>query len=201
MPETPEDLYARVLAAADADRRLPLPPVASWDIFPFDGDLAVRPLEPPADAEPPREGEGGVGCGRCADPERDVIWENERWVVTSTPAPTGLPLVLFLVPREHLDYDDLDDEMASECGRISVWLSRILDRLDGIGRTHVYKVGDGAEHLHVWFFARPARLLQVRGSAVPEWDDILPPGPEDVWRQDLARVARQLASHEGRALV
>jgi hypothetical protein len=201
MPESPEDLYARALAAADAEGRLPLPAVTEWEIFPFAGDLAVRPLAPPVEAEAPREGEGGRGCGRCADPGRNAIWENDRWTVSSTDAPTGMPLVVFLEPKEHLDYTDLDDDLASECGRISVWLSRILERLDGIGRTHVYKVGDGAEHLHLWFFARPARFPQVRGSSVIEWDDILPPGPEDVWRADLARVARHLASHEGTALV
>jgi hypothetical protein len=201
MPESPEDLYARALAAADSEGRLALPAVAEWEIFPFDGDLRVRPLAPPVVAEAPREGEGGRGCGRCADPGRNAIWENDRWTVSSTAAPTGMPLVVFLEPKEHLDYTDLDDDLASECGRVSVWLSRILEHLDGIGRAHVYKVGDGAEHLHLWFVARPARFPQVRGSSVTEWDDILPPGPEDVWRADLADVARHLASHDGRALV
>jgi hypothetical protein len=196
MPETPEDLYARVMAAADPDGRLPLPPVTTWEIFPFDGDLAVRPLDAPV-GEEAREGEGGTGCSRCADPGRNVIWENERWTVSSTSAPTGMPLVVFLMPKEHLDYNDLDDDMASEAGRISVWISRILESLDGVGRTHLYKVGDGAEHLHLWFFARPAGFRQIRGSSVTEWDDILPPVPEDVWRADLAYVAQHLASHGG----
>lgn len=200
MPEKPQDLYARVMAVADAHGRLPLPPVTTWEIFPFDGDIAVRPLVAPLAAEEPREGEGGDGCGRCADPTRNVIWENERWTVSSTDAPTGMPLVVFLMPKEHLDYNDLDDDMAAEAGRISVWLSRILDGMDGIGRTHVYKVGDGGEHLHLWFFARPAGFGQIRGSSVTEWDDILPPGPEDVWRVDLAYVAKHLATHDGQAV-
>ncbi len=201
MPESPEDLYARVMGVADADGRLPLPPVTTWDIFPWDGDLSVRPLSAPVGAAEMREGDGGAGCGTCDDPGRNAIWTNERWMVTSTSEPTGMPLVLFLKPKEHLDYGDLDDDLASECGRISVWLSRIMERLDGIGRTHVYKVGDGGEHLHVWFFARPARFPQVRGSSVTEWDDILPPVPEDVWRADLSYVAEHLAHHEGRSLV
>jgi hypothetical protein len=199
MPETPDDLYTRVLAAADADGRLPLPPVTTWEIFPFDGDLAVRPLQAPAEEEP-REGEGGSGCGRCADPGRNVIWENDRWTVSSTSAPTGMPLVVFLMPKEHLDFEDLDDDMAAEAGRISVWLSRIIGGMDGVGRTHVYKIGDGGEHLHLWFFARPAGFRQIRGSSVPEWDDILPPVPEGVWRADLEYVARHLASHDGRVV-
>jgi diadenosine tetraphosphate (Ap4A) HIT family hydrolase len=197
MPESPEDLYARVMAAADDEGRLPLPPVTTWDIFPWDGDLSVRPLRPPLPAEAPREGAGGSPCWKCTDPGRDVIWENERWTVSSTPAPTGLPLVLFLMSKEHLDYADLDDELAGECGRISVRLARIMERLEGIGRTHVMKVGDGFEHLHLWFFARPAGFEQVRGSSITEWDDVLPPVPEDIWRADLATVARHLATHDG----
>jgi hypothetical protein len=201
MPESPEDLYARVMESADADGRLPMPPIATWDIFPWDGEISTRPLQPPVSEEPVREGApGGTPCGRCADPSRNVIWENERWTVSSTSSPSGMPLIVFLMPKEHLDYADLDDDMAAECGRLSVWLTRIIERLDGIGRVHVMKIGDGAEHLHVWFFARPAGLLQVRGSAVPEWDDILPPVPEEIWRADLAQVARHLATHEGRVV-
>lgn len=202
MPETPQEFYARVMTSADAEGRLPLPPVATWDIFPWDGELTTRPLRAPVEAEPPREGTpGGTPCTRCAEPDRDVIWENERWIVSSTAAPTGLPLIVFLMTKEHLDYTDLDEDLAAECGRLSVRLTRIIERMEGIGRVHVMKIGDGVEHLHIWFMARPAALLQVRGSAVPEWDDILPPVPEDVWRADLARVAGHLATHDGRAIL
>lgn len=202
MPETPQAFYTRVMASADADGRLPMPAVATWDIFPWDGEVTTRPLLPPVDVEPPREGApGGASCGRCADPMRDAVWENDRWTVCSTRVPTGLPLIVFLMPKEHLDFTDLDDEMAAECGRLTVWLCRIIERMEGIGRVHAMKIGDGAEHLHWWFMARPLGQLQVRGSAVPEWDDILPPVPEDGWRADLAHLARHLATHEGRALV
>jgi hypothetical protein len=57
MPETAAELYARALAAADDDARLPMPPVAEWETFPFEGDIRVRPLRPPVD-EPPRLGRG-----------------------------------------------------------------------------------------------------------------------------------------------
>jgi hypothetical protein len=53
----------------------------------------------------------------------------------------------------------------------------------------------------MWFLARPKDLLSVRGSFSPDWDDILPPGPEEIWRADLAEVARKLATHGGEALV
>ena len=48
------------------------------------------------------------------------------------------------------------------------------------------RYGDGGAHAHTWFVARTARLTGVIGSPVIEWDDVLPPGPEDVWRADLS---------------
>lgn len=201
MPESAEEFHARVRHAADTDGRLPLPSFTSWDTFPWEGVTRTRPLAAPLATEGPREGEGGVGCGACAEPERDVIWRNERWTVRSTGAPTGVPLVLFLMPREHLDLTDLSDEMAAECGRVSLWLARIVESLPGIARCHVLKIGDGAEHLHVWFMARPAGFPQLRGSFLAEWDDVLPPVPEDTWRADLVAVARHLATHDGVAQV
>lgn len=203
MPESADEVYARVVAAADESGRLPLPAVTGWETFPWevvDGVLVTKPLAPPAPEEP-RQGRGGVDCGACADDVPGVIWDNDRWRVKHLAQRSGLPLVLILEPHEHLDYTDLDDQMAAECGRISVWLARIMEGLPHIARAHVMRVGDGAEHLHVWFMARPEGLLSLRGSFAVEWDDILPPGPEDVWRADLATVARKLATHGGRALV
>lgn len=199
MPESPEELHARIRNAVEGSGGLPLPSFTSWETFPWEGVTGTRPLAPPQE-ERAREGAGGVGCGACADPDRNVVWRNERWTVRSTAAPTGVPLVLFLMPREHLDFTDLGEDMAGECGRISLWLARIIEGLPGIGRCHVLKVGDGAEHLHVWFMARPAGFPQLLGSFLAEWDDILPPVPEDIWRADLARVARQLATHDGVAV-
>ncbi|WP_182541980.1 hypothetical protein [Nocardioides ginsengisegetis] len=57
-------------------------------------------------------------------------------------------------------------------------------------------------HLHLWFIARPEGLgEQVIGSYAVEWYDILPAGPEDVWRDDLRTVAAKLANHDGHARV
>src|SRR6185312_13203480 len=63
VPEPAEGLYRQALAAADAHGRLPLPPLDEWDTFPFEGEIRVRPLEAPGE-ERPRQGEGGVDCGR-----------------------------------------------------------------------------------------------------------------------------------------
>ena len=130
-----------------------------------------------------------------------MIWRNERWWVTSTDRPGGLPLVLTLHPVEHLDFSDLDDDLAAEYGKVSNWLHRIMANLPNIGRVHVCKWGDGGSHMHVWFIARTARMPNILGSLAIEWNDMLPPVPEDVWRADLHEVARKLATHDGKALV
>jgi len=204
MPESPEDLYARVVAQVGDDGRLPTSPVAEWDVFPWevvDGALVPKVLGPPLPAEPPRTGDAGGGpCRTCTDDGAGRIWQNERWTVRPLHR-GGMPLVLMLEPHEHLDYTDLDDEQAAEYGRLSVWLSRIMSNLPHVGRVHVFRIGDGGSHLHVWHVARPARFAGIRGSMAIEWDDMLPPPPEDVWRADLRTVAERLASHDGRALV
>lgn len=202
MPESAEETYARVTAATDGGR-LPTPSFSEWSTFPWevaDGQLVAKPLARPA-AEEPREGEGDRPCPVCAE-RTGVIWENDAWRVKTHPrGQSGLPLVLILETHEHLDYHELDDEQAAELGRISVWLARIIESLPEIARCHVHRYGDGCSHVHVWFAARTTGLLSTRGSFALEWDDIIPPGPEEVWRADLAAVARKLANHDGRALV
>jgi hypothetical protein len=203
MPESAEEVYARVVAAVGEDGRLPTPSLVEWDAFPWevvDGAIAPKVLPPPADEEP-RAGEAGTPCPTCERDRALDIWENDRWVVTRMPAPTGLPLALFLQSKEHEDFSEMDDETASEYGRISVWLSRIMCHLPNIGRVHVSRWGDGSSHLHVWFLARTARQAGIRGTFAAQWDDVLPPVPEDLWRADLATVAQKLANHDGRALV
>lgn len=205
MPESPEDLYARIVAAVGADGRLPMSPVVDWDVFPWevvDGQLVPKVVRPPLPVEAPRAGDpGGDPCPICAGQTADRwIWENDRWTLKPLER-AGLPLVLMLEAREHLDYTDLDDDLASECGRLSVWLCRIMSSLPHIGRVHVQRIGDGVGHLHLWFIARPARMPGILGSMAVEWDEMLPPPPEEVWRDDLRTVARKLATHDGRALV
>jgi hypothetical protein len=205
MPESPEELYARIVDQVGETGRLPMSPVTTWDVFPWevvDGDLRPKVVPPPLEAEVPRTGDpGGAPCPVCAGKGVDAwIWENERWLVKTLPR-AGMPLVLMLEPKEHLDFTDLDDDQAAEYGRLSVWLCRIMSNLPHVGRVHVMRVGDGAAHLHVWFVARPARMGHILGSLAMEWDEMLPPPPEEIWRGDLKAVAERLATHDGRALV
>lgn len=203
MAESAEELYARVRAVADEGGRLPLPSVAEWDVFPWevvDGRLATKALAPPAPEEP-REGEGDRPCHLCAGDVPGVIWTDDRWRLKHLKERSGLPLVLMLEPIEHLDFPDLDEEMAADYGVLAVRIARIVEGLPNIARCHVMRVGDGAAHLHVWFMGRTEGLLSTRGSFAIDWDDILPPGPEEPWRADLQAVAAAMAEHSGRALV
>ncbi len=198
MPDTPEDFYARCLAHADAEGRLPLPDQSGWDIFPFELEgLRTRPLEPPVVPEPPRGGEGGRPCGRCADPERGALWSDERWVLVRWDEPLGLPFVASLEPRAHLDLSGLDDTHAADLGRLVVRVMRAVEALPNIGRVHVNKWGDGGSHLHVVFLARPLGLLQLRGSNLALWEEMLPRYPEDLAAESYRAVARALAAGGG----
>lgn len=198
--ESAEELYARALAAADGERRLPLPPLGEWETFPFEGDIRVRPLCPPAE-EPPRLGEDPADCWRCKKGVADAIWSDERWLLAALDKPSGLPVIVILQPRQHCDLGDLPSELAAELGPLIVRVERAVDAVGHIGRVHVGRWGDGSAHLHWWFIARPARMPQLRTSFAAIWDDILPPLPETLWRANLAAVARAMAAGGGRAHV
>ena len=199
MPLTPSEFYERARAHADADGRLPVPPQSEWDIFPFELDgLRTRPLQPPVLPEPARGGESGVGCRRCADPDSGAYWSNERWVLVGWGEPLGVPFAATLMPREHYDLGDLPDDLAAELGVLTVRLDRAIRGLGGIGRVHVNKWGDGGAHLHLVFLGRPEGLLQLRGSNLPLWEEMLPRMPEDITDADLRTVAAALAEHDGR---
>ncbi|HEU5036780.1 MAG TPA: hypothetical protein VFT70_07240 [Nocardioides sp.] len=205
MPESADEVYARVTAAAGEGGRLPAPTMSTWDIFPWevaDGAVVPKVLAAPGPEEPREGDEGGRPCWACAgfDPAR-VVWEDEHWVLTSTAEPSGMPLVLTLWTRDHFDVGGFDDEHAAELGRIANRLVRIMEAIPGIGRVHVNRWGDGSAHSHIWFIARPEGFAQIKGSYAVEWDDILPPVPEDVWRTDLHTVATKLANWGGHARV
>jgi hypothetical protein len=197
MALTPEQFHAHALAAADADGRLPLARMTEWDISPFEQDgLKVTPLRAPG-PERVRHGEGGVDCSSCA--RRDVgLWFNDDWRLTRI-GEVGSPLVLMLHTREHHDLADLPDELAAELGVLSVAIARHIEALANVGRCHIYRIGDGGAHLHVWFFARPLGQMQIYGSWLPVWDDLLPTYPEDVAEADAQLVVEDLLeSHGGR---
>jgi hypothetical protein len=176
-----------------------LPDFVNWPSFPFEGEFRVKKLNDPVAVEPPRKGEDANECVACNARDDSYIWVSERWRVRAMDRPSGLPMVLILESRSHLDIGDLPNMLAAELGVMTVRLERAIRSLDGVARVHVNRWGDGSAHLHMWFLARPTGRLQLRGTFLSLWDDILPPIPESQWRENLALVAAWLAEFGGRA--
>ena len=161
--------------------------------------MRVKDLAPPVAVEPPRSGEDAAECVACNTPDDAYIWHSERWRVRAMDRPTGLPMVLILECRSHLDLGDLPNLLAAELGVMTVRLERAIRSLDGVARVHVNRWGDGSAHLHMWFLARPYGRLQLRGTFLSLWDDILPTIPEQQWRENMALVAAWLGDFGGQA--
>jgi diadenosine tetraphosphate (Ap4A) HIT family hydrolase len=214
MPETIEDYYARVMAAADDEGRLAIPVdgIPYWEIFPFEAEgLRLRPIEPLADAEEPRHGEDPEQC-HCAEPhdadERSSVdavadaevWRDDHWRI-SVNEPSGAPLILMLSPQAHHDFTTLPRDRAAEMGQIMVALGAAMEALPSVARVHVSKWGDGGAHAHIFFFARPTQMPQLRGTMMAVWDHFLPRIPVDVRDANARAVIQDLVrTYGGRAV-
>ena len=199
MVMSPEEFYARAIAAADEEGRLPLSRMAGWEVFPFEQDgLRVVPLAPPVLPEPPRLGEGGRPCPGCSA-DQAVVWSDQHWRLKQLGGESGVPLLLVLESIAHYDLPDLPDDRAAELGLLTVRIVRAIEALPHIARAHVSRWGDGGAHLHVFFFARPAGFPQLRGTCLAIWDDLLPAVPAAHRDRDAAAVANALAAHGGQA--
>ena len=60
-----------------------------------------------------------------------------------------------------------------------------------VGNVHVDKWENGGGHLSVNLLARPLGVLELRGSNLPIWADMLPDIPEDEYdaRAEVVRAA------------
>ncbi|MGH3743669.1 MAG: hypothetical protein ACRDTP_02285 [Mycobacteriales bacterium] len=192
----PDEFYDHARAAADEEGRLPLSRMTGWEISPFEQDgLRVSPLRPPVLPEPPRDGEDPATCASCR--RRDEgIWLDDHWRLSRVSG-VGVPLVLMLHPRDHADLPGLSDSRAAELGVLTTHIGRHIEALPNVARAHVYRIGDGGAHLHVWFFARPEGQAQLYGSWLVVWDDLLPEYPAEVADTDAATVAGALAASYG----
>jgi diadenosine tetraphosphate (Ap4A) HIT family hydrolase len=190
VPETPQQIHDRVAGA------LRTPPVDDWDSWPFEpADLRPKALRPP-EPDPVVAGTGGVDCEACATPDSEYLWTDERWRLTSLPEPGGLPVVVLLEPREHFSGPaDLPEDLAREQGVMLGRMERAVLSVGGIGKVHIGRWGEGADHLHWWFMGRPEGFGQLRSSFAAIWDDVLPPTPREVWDDNLRRVVAALDAH------
>lgn len=166
--------------------------LSEFTTFPFELPVTVRPLDPPVPLEPDRSGEDGVDCWLCQAPDEDFLWTDERWRL-SLYSPTPFRGVVLLQPRVHADsFSELPPVEAAELGPLVGRVQRAVEALGGIGRVHVHYWGDGAAHLHVWFYPRPYGQLQLRGTFLGMWSVLLPDLPDEEVRLAGAQVARTL---------
>ena len=192
----PDEFYDHAVAAANSERRLPLSRMTGWDVSPFEQEgLRVAPLRPPVLPEPARHGEDPADCQSCRHRD-DGIWFNDRWRLTRVEG-VGVPLVLMLHPRDHYDLAELPDDLAAELGVLTAHVARHIQALPHIARAHVYRIGDGGAHLHVWFFARQEGQQQLYGSWLVVWDDLLPEYPADLADADANTVADAVVASYG----
>jgi hypothetical protein len=190
VPETPEQFWQRTHGA------LRTPPVEDWETWPFTGAATPRALEPPADGEPARLGAGGVDCWRCERGVENALWFDDHWLVSPVGQTPGLPMVCILETRRHYDFHELPADLQTELGPLLVRVQRAVYAVGDIGNVHVCRWGDGSEHFHMWFMARPARVTQLIGSFAAIWDDVLPPLPDDVWAANLEIVREALVGSD-----
>ena len=168
---------------------------------PFEGEVRVVPLADPLIPEPPRNGEpGGGDCYRCVNPDANVIWHDDRWDIRTGFEPIGLPMMAGLAPRQHMTLHTLTPEVVASLGEVVQRLALAIGRIDGVARTHFSRWGDGSEHFHMWFLARPLGMMQLRGAMIAVWNDMLPPIPDEEFRTNMHTVAAAMAEGGGQAV-
>jgi diadenosine tetraphosphate (Ap4A) HIT family hydrolase len=93
-------------------------------------------------------------CPECANvvPER-IVWEDELWILSYTDGPIEMAASLLLQTKEHTRVGLLDDELASQFGRISNRVVRIIENMPEAAYVDVSRYGAHRGHFHVWFFA------------------------------------------------
>ncbi|HZO67513.1 MAG TPA: hypothetical protein VFB74_21160 [Kribbellaceae bacterium] len=194
MTEMPSEYHRRL----PYGERVSAEPLLNSRFFPFEGEITVRALDRPIIPEPPRRGEpGGDPCPSCTEPEHGVIWRDDDWRLLAGLEPAGLPMVALLVPNDHHTLDTLPPELTASLGPMIQRVAAAIRRIPGVGRTHFNRWGDGSEHFHVWFLARPLGMMQLRGAMIAAWDDMLPKVPDEEFRANCRTVAEALAEVSG----
>jgi len=182
----------RVQDHLDAAGRPPLGGMAGWEVFPFEREgLTPKPLGDRVVPEPSRA-RAADACGTCRALARDdlVLHTGTRLAVIR-PGGTSLMFVANVVARHHERLDDLDEAADEELGRLVARTYRALRALPGVGNVQVCKWENGGGHLSVNVLARPLGVLELRGSNLPIWADMLPDIPQDEYdeRAEAVRAA------------
>jgi diadenosine tetraphosphate (Ap4A) HIT family hydrolase len=97
------------------------------------------------------------GCPECLRAATEsVVWEDEHWILTRADHDESVAAALLLQTREHSRVGQLDDELASQFGRISNRLVRIIESTPQAEYVDVSRYGADRGHFHVWYFAPAA---------------------------------------------
>ena len=190
MTDPAEVWRGRVQDHLDAPGRPPVGGMAEWDVFPFEASgLVPKPMGERVVPEPSRVRTADA-CGTCRALARDdlVLHTGSRLAVIR-PGGTSLMFVANVVARDHERLDDLDEAADEELGRLVARTYRALRALPGVGNVQVSKWENGGGHLSVNVLARPLGVLELRGSNLPIWADMLPNIPQDEY-DDRAQVVR-----------
>lgn len=173
-------------------------PMTEWDIFPFEGDLRLKALDPPVIPEPPRSGEpGGSECGSCARPDEFCLWVDDDWRLAMSPNPSAVPVAI-LETRAHYDLVDMPTDLSTALGPMIQRVEAAFLSTDLLGRVHVNRWGDGGSHFHIWFFGRPLGARQLLGTFLPVWTSMLPPMDKDAWWDVVDAIGDGMESGGGR---
>lgn len=172
----------------------PLDALAASPLFPVTGtDLQVKTPLPREQTDLVRSGEpGGAPCSSCADGDDKYLWTNEHWRVRA-----GIRAAVkqvFLETRAHVDLADMSPAAAAELGPMLQRIERAFHASGGVGRVHVHRWGDGAEHFHLWLYGRPFGDRQMLGFGLVLWAMLLPPMTEDDWSTGMTAIASYLAA-------
>lgn len=175
---------------------------SQWSSWPFAPTGGVRTLDPPASQEPPRAGAGGAGCGQCdsslsAVAAEYLVWRDHLFMLGVPFEGSALPLALFLMPRRHADLAELTADESARQGVLLAAVERAACAVLDVPRIQVARWGDGSEHLHWWLMARPSGQLQLRGTFLSHWNDLLPRVPAAQARADAELVAQALTDDVG----
>ncbi|MBC2934514.1 hypothetical protein [Nocardioides sp. zg-1228] len=189
----PADVWrGRVQDHLDAAGRPPLGGMADWEVFPFERDgLTPKAMGERVVPEPDRSRDA-ADCRTCRSltVPAQVLHTGDRLAVIR-PGGTSLPFVANIVARQHVLIDDLDDDGHAELGRLIGRTYAAVSALDGVGNVHLTKWENGSGHLSVNVMARPLGVLELRGSNLPVWADMLPDIPQAEYdeRAEAVRAA------------
>jgi diadenosine tetraphosphate (Ap4A) HIT family hydrolase len=163
--------------------------------FPFEGDVRVKSLQPRQVPEPDRKHLTEADCAACAKDDSEYVWTDPNWRLRGDGEPGPIAGVVLLESRGHYDsYADLPPELLAEVGPLTARIECALLTLSDVARVHVARWGDGSAHFHQWFFPRPLGQLQLRGSMLPVWMDVLPALPDPDKAAALAWVGAAMAA-------